>query len=678
MKPAKFSPLRARDRKRLVLIMLMLFSLLALLIVQFYRVQILEGELWSKIAHRQHFFIVKEPAHRGTFYSNTAIKKGQPETPQKLVVDIQRFHLYIDPQSIPEKNRDEMANVLKDLLKIADSKQAALRSHFNRKSRSRKLAMWLDSETRKTIMQWWEPYARKRKIVRNALYFVSDYQRSYPFGKLLGQVLHTVHNQKDEATHEIRPTGGLELYFDGYLTGKEGKRLLMRSPRNEFEQGEILAPPEDGADIYLTINHCLQAIVEEELARGVKKAKAKSGWAVMMDPHSGEILALAQYPFFHPADYQSYFNDPAQIEHTRIKAVTDANEPGSVIKPLTVCAALLANQELERRNLPPLFDPAEKMACSDASFPGRSRPLPDTHLHPFLDLNMAIQKSSNIYPARLAEKMVARLGSDWYRQTLAEVFGLGAKTGIELPSETRGVLPTVGKKHPNGTLEWSAATPYSLAIGYNLQTNSIQLARAYAILANGGYAVKPTLIRKIVKKGPQNQEIVLVDNTQPEQRATFSKLLGGTILDTVIQAMKYTTKPGGTAPRADVRGYSECGKSSTSKKNHNGQYIEKAYRCSFIGFSPVHLPAFVLLITMDEPEYGFLPGIGKTHHGGTAAGPVFREIFKRSLEYLGIAPDDPYGYPIGDPRSNPDKADWVIETRRLQEMYKKWNNKTQH
>ena len=678
MLPTKPPPLRSSDRKRLATVLLVLFTLMALLIVQFYRIQIIQGEKWSEKARRQHFFVVKEPAHRGTIYSNTAIKKGQPETPQKLVVDIQRFHLYIDPESIPEKNREEMAQNLYRLLQTKEAEKKLLRTQFDRKSRSRKLAMWLDADTRSSIMEWWTPYARQRKIVRNALYFVPDYQRSYPFGKLLGQVLHTVQSQKDEATQQALPTGGLELYFNAFLTGKEGKRLLMRSPRNEFERGEILAPPENGADIHLTINHCLQAIVEEELAKGVKKSKAKSGWAVMMEPFSGEVLALAQYPFFYPTNYQWYFNDPELVEHTRIKAVADANEPGSVMKSITMSIALLANEELKRRGQTPIFVPEEMVPCADGRFAGRPRPFDDTNKHPFLNMYLAIQKSSNIYPARLVEKIISRLGNEWYHATLNQVFGLGIKTGIELPSETAGVLPGIGKKHANGALEWSASTPYALAIGYNLQTNSIQLARVYAMFANGGYFVKPTLIRKIVKKGPQGQEMVLTDNTMPERRAAFPKILNENITKEVIRATKFTTKPGGSASAADVWGYSECGKTSSCKKNIQGKYSERLFRSSFIGFTPVKEAAFVLLITMDEPEYGFTPGIGKLHNGGVAAGPVFREIAKRSLEYLGITPDDPYGYPSGDPRCDKEKADWIPETRRLQEMYKKWNNKTQH
>lgn len=666
-------PIKDPDRKRLILISIVLFGFFALLIAQFYRIQIIEGERWSREARGQHFFIVKEPGQRGTFISNTSVKKGHPELPQRFVIDVEKFHLYIDPESITEKNKNYVASHLMGMLNLSVAEQMGFRKHVYRKCRSRKLAMWLDRESRDAILDWWFPYAREHKLPRNALFFVSDYQRSYPFGKLLGQVLHTIQNNKDEVTQQAIPTGGLELQFDSYLRGKQGKRRLMRSPRNSFETGEIIASPEHGANIYLTINHCLQAIAEEEIAKGVKKYKAKAGWAVMMDPRSGEILALAQYPFFYPPEYQYYFNDPRMTEHSRVKAITDANEPGSIMKPVTLTIGLMANEVLRKKGEKPLFSPSEKMPTSNSRFPGRSKPLVDTHFHKFLNMEMALQKSSNIYMARLVESMVARLGKEWYRQALQDIFGFGKKTGIELPAESNGVLPTPGKKHPNGTFEWSVPTPFSMAIGHNLQMSSMQLVRAYAVYANGGYLVEPTLLRKIVKTQADGNQKILLDHTTRDVLGTAPRVLSPEIVKAIVSAMKYVTKPGGTASKGDIWGYTEAGKTSTAKKIVNGAYSETQYVATFVGFTPVVNPAFVLLVCMDEPEYGYIPGVGKNHNGGCCTALLFREIATRSLEYLGITPDDPYGYPRGDPRCDREKADWMPEIRRLQEIYETWN-----
>lgn len=661
------------ERKRLLCLSLFIFALFAVLIIQFYCIQIIEGDKWSKVANKQHYFIVKEPFMRGTFISNTSIKKGHPEVPQSFVIDVQKFHLYADPLSINSEFREEIVFNLASMLGLNEEETTELHRNLERKSRSRKLAMWLDKELYDTILTWWVSFAKVNKIPRNALFFISDYQRSYPFGKILGQALHTIQKVKDEKTSQALPTGGLELYFDKYLKGKQGKRRLMRSPRNSLETGEVISMPQNGSDIYLTINHCLQAIAEEEVEKGVKKSKAKSGWAVMMDPHSGEILALAQFPFFSPADYQSYFNNRTLIEHTKIKALTDANEPGSIMKPITLAVALKANDVLLSRNEAPLFDPEEMMPTSNPYFPGRKKPLKDTHFHSFLNMNMALQKSSNIYMARLVEKIIQRLGNEWYRQTLYEDFGLGQKTGIELPSESPGLLPRFGVKHPNGALEWSVSTPYSLAIGHNIQANSLQILRAFALFANGGKLIRPTIVRKIVKTLPDDYQELIIDNTSNLEQRT-RHVITEERAKQILTSMKFTTKVGGSASRADVWGYTEAGKTGTADKVKNGTYDPHFVCSSFVGIVPAEHPIFVLIVSMDEPEYGYEPGQGRKHMGGFCAAPVFREIAQRSLEYLGIAPDDPYGYPREDPRYDPKKADWLPEIRQLQEKYEKWNN----
>jgi cell division protein FtsI (penicillin-binding protein 3) len=294
---------------------------------------------------------------------------------------MEKYHLYLDPESIPLKRKREIAAILKRYLDLSNEESHGLLTQLHKKSRSRKVALWLDADLKDAISEWWRPYARKYKIPRNALYFAADYQRSYPFGKLLGQVLHTVQHTRDEKTLQSIPTGGLELQFHRFLKGKGGKRRLMRSPRNALEMGEVIVKPENGADIHLTIHHALQAIAEEELERGVRKCKAKAGWAVMMDPFTGEIWACAQYPFFYPSDYQRYFNDPLLIEHTKVKAVTDANEPGSVMKPITCAIAFMANEELKKQGKEPLFTPEEKIPTASGKFPGRTKPITDTHFH---------------------------------------------------------------------------------------------------------------------------------------------------------------------------------------------------------------------------------------------------------------------------------------------------------
>src|SRR5690606_11678720 len=160
--------------------------------------------------------------------------------------------------------------------------QKKIQKEFYRKSRSRKIASWLEQKQKEEILSWGKGYAKKKKIAANAISFVKDYERSYPFGHLLGQILQTVQEQKKHKTLQARPIGGLELSLNHVLKGQIGKRVIQRSPSNPLDTGKVISPPEDGADVYLTVNQYLQAIAEAELEKGVIVRNAKGGWAIMM------------------------------------------------------------------------------------------------------------------------------------------------------------------------------------------------------------------------------------------------------------------------------------------------------------------------------------------------------------------------------------------------------------
>ena len=650
------------QRFRFVAVAICVVFLFSLLIVQYFKIQITEHDKWIKVAKAQHQTVVREPFKRGVFYSNTSLNQTHPEKPQAFAVDILKFHLYIDPSLIPDPLKQEMAKQVQAILHTEES----LLVHFQKKTRSRRIAAFLSNEQKAELYRWWKTYFREKKLAKNALYFVKDYQRSYPFGKLLGQLLHTVRDDRDIKTNQSIPTGGLETVFHDFLMGKEGKRTILRSPRYELDMDSVQTPAEHGADVYLTINHVLQAIAEEELANGVRRVGGHSGWAVMMDPYTGEIYVMAQYPSFDPTEYRKYYNDPAMVEYTRNKPTTDTFEPGSTMKAITMAIAMMANDELVKQGRKPIFSPREMMSCSNCYFKGRKQPLRDVREHKYMNMYMAFQKSGNVYPARLVEKIIEELGAKWYREKLVEVFGFGKRSGIEIPYENIGMVPKPGKTYPNGVLEWSAPTPYSLSIGYNLLVNSIQLARAYSVFANGGYLVKPTILKKIVKDG-----VLLVDNT--DRAKYFERVMDENIATEALTAMKFTTKPGGSAVKADIPGFTEAGKSGTSEKLKAGKYLKSVHFSSFMGIAPANKPRFVLYVGIDEPKKVFVPGFGSTHWGGNCAAPVFREIAKRALGYLGEAPDDPYGHPQGDPRNDPEKADWMKETKELMEVYNQWN-----
>lgn len=506
------------ERKRLAVVSIGLFFLFALLVIRFYYIQIIEGEKWTRLADNQHYTIVSEPARRGLFYANNSCKKGHPQPEQPLVIDVPKFHLYIDPLAIPADKRPAIIQQLMNVLHLKPEDTDRLKRQFDKKSRSRKLIMWIDHSKHEEILTWWRGFAKQKKIPRNALFFVQDWRRSYPYGKLLGQVLHAVRDDRDEKNNQAIPTGGLETVFNKELSGTPGKRKFMRSPRHPLDTGILLTPPQHGADVHLTVDHYLQAVAEEEIAKAVKKANAKGGWAIMMNPHTGEILALAQYPWFKPAAYRQYFNDPLLQEHTKVKGVIDPYEPGSIIKPFTVAIGLLANSELRKQGKKPICSVEEKIPTSPRSFPGRVKPVKDIHTYRYLNMHMGLQKSSNVYMATIIQRVIEHMGVDWYRSCLQNICGFGVKTGIELTAESAGLLPRPGKLHPNGALEWSSPTPYSLAMGHNVLATSMQMLRAYAVLANGGFSVDPFLVRKVARRDEDGNETILKNYVEERQK----------------------------------------------------------------------------------------------------------------------------------------------------------------
>jgi cell division protein FtsI (penicillin-binding protein 3) len=508
-------------------------------------------------------------------------------------------------------------------------------------------------EKKEVFFKWWQAYARHHKIPRNALFFVHDYKRAYPFGKLLGQILHTVREERDPQSRICEPTGGLELSLNKYLKGEDGQRMILRSPRQPLDVGQVIKKPRHGAHVYLTINHHLQAMAEEEIKKAVVTAQAKSGWAIVMDPYTGEILAWAQYPQFEPEKYAEYFKDPHQQEASLIKGITVPFEPGSTMKPITLALALKANLEMIRQGKPPIFDPSERIATSSGKFPGRTKPIKDLRTHKYLNFDTALQKSSNIYMGRVVERIIQHLGDEWYRTSLQTIFGFGTRTGIELPAESPGLLPMPGKKHPNGKVQWSKATPYSLAMGYNLLTNSLQMVRCYAVLANGGFDVKPTLIKKIVS----HEGEVLFEQTKQSPR----RCLEQEVVDRVVKAMRYVTKRGGTASRADIDHYTEAAKTSSTEKVKGGVYSKKIHISTLTGFAPAVNPRIVISIAIDEPAYGYIPGVGKNHLGGGCASPAFKAIGYQTLQYLGVPPDDP------------NNDSWLKEVKELEGLYQTMN-----
>lgn len=657
-----FRSVKIQDRKKLVVVAFFVFSLFCFLIIQFFKIQVLEEKKWKQKARAQHQITVIEPFQRGRFFSGGNLSKIHDDPPVALVTDLPAFHLYMDSDAIAEHLKKELCEHLACYIDSFDK----IYEEAQKKSRSRKIASFLSPEKKEEIEKFWLEFSKKNKIARNGIFFVQDYKRSYPYGKLLGQVLQTIREEKQQGSKAI-PTGGVEYYFDKVLQGKEGKRRLLRSPKYPLDRGDVIKKPENGADVYLTIHPYIQAIAEEEIEKAVTAVEGKSGWVAIMDVSSGDILALAQYPFFYPAEYRSFYSDEKKVEHTRVKAITDCFEPGSIIKPLSFAIALKANEVRKSEGKRIIFDPSEKIDLKKIQLPGRKTPMKDVASSQYLNMDMALQKSSNLYTALTIHKVVDALGEKWYREQLCDIFGFGKKTGIELPCEAMGFLPSPNKSYSNGKLQWSTPTAGCLAIGYNLLVNTIQVLKAYGVIASLGYEIQPSIVKKIVD--PQTQEVLFEKEDHPYKK----RVLDEHICKRVIQSMKFVTKPGGSAFRADVPGFTEAGKTSTSEKIKNGAYAKNVHFSTFAGFAPAADARIVVLIAIDEPSYKTIPGVGQMHFGGRCAAPVFGAIAKRVLEYLGEEPDDPYGYPKNDPRHDVKKADMMQDVKTLKELYNHWH-----
>ncbi len=658
-----------KDIKRLLVLSFFILILFFLIIFQFFRVQIIDGKKWKQLAQGQHQHSTFEPFKRGRFFGDTSLKEKHISDPLPFVFDVKTFHLYIDPLSLDVCVYNEMAQALFNLIDFSLEERDFVREQFEKRSRSRRLKRALNYDEKIKVLSWWNVFSTEKKLPKNGLFFVEDYKRSYPYGSMLGAVLNTVQDDRDVSTHQSIPIGGLELIFDAHLKGSPGKRLQLRSPRKSLEAGVLLSTPENGADIYLTIDPYVQAIVEEEIEKAVHQAQAQSGWAIMMDPTTGHIQSFAQYPAFDPANYRTYYNDSDLKNFTSIQGVSHCFEPGSTMKPISIAIALLANYTLEKQGKEAIFDPMQMIPTWDGAFPGRKSSIQDVREHRYLNMNLAIQKSSNVYVAKMIQRVVAALGDEWYRTQLENIFGFGKKTGIELPSEEPGLLPSPNKNYINGRAQWSTPTPYSLSFGYNLLTTTVQLMRAWAILVNGGFDVQPTLIKKVVREKEEGANVILFEHQESKKQ----RVLPEGISEALISALKSITKPGGTGALADIPGFTEAGKTSTTEKIVGGKYSKKHHFSSFIGFSPAKNPKFLLFIGVDEPKCQYLPGIGKNHFGGKCAAPAFRRIMQRTYDYTGQSPDDPFGYLVGDPRFDKKKADWTEEVQKLKDLYSKWN-----
>ena len=426
-----------------------------------------------------------------------------------------------------------------------------------------------------------ESAAQVAALQVNGVFLQREFRRYYPSAEMSAHLLGFT-NVDD------RGQEGLELAYDERLRGVPGSRRVIKDRRGQIvEDVESIRAPKPGAVLALSIDRRIQYLAYRELRQAVAQHRARAGAIVVLDARTGEVLALSNLPSFNP-------NDRAQATPARVRnrAITDAFEPGSTLKPFTVAAALEAGK----------FTPRTVLPTAAGSLTIGAATVRDAHRHGDLTVAQIIQKSSNIGSAKIALALPAE--KLW--RTL-ERSGFGAASGSGFPGEVSGRL--------RPPASWRPIEQATISYGHGLSVNLLQLARAYTIFATDGRLLPVSLERV---DAPPAGEPVIAERTAREVRAM----------------LELATEPGGTAPRARVPGYRTAGKTGTARKLVGGQYVQDRYVASFVGLAPASRPRVVVAVMIDEPSAG-------EFYGGVVAAPVFARVVEGALRALDVAPDAP-------------------------------------
>ncbi len=550
------------DKKRVtILTSIILFCFIAVLF-RLADIMLVRHRELAKRSRTQYLIVQDIKPKRGTVYD----RKGR-----ELAVNLELDSLYGIPSEVEDAK--DTALKLSSLIKVSDS------TLEHRLSRGGDF-VWISRKLDPKITN------RIKEMNLPGLEFLPETKRVYPKGTLAAHVLGfcDIDNKGIE---------GIELKYDNYIKGRSRKLMLGRDAFGKnLSTGSI--PEISGDNIVLTIDEDLQYIVDKELDKAMQETHARAAVAVMMNPETGEILAMADRPAYDPNNPSAF--SPAD---RRNRAITDCYEPGSVFKAILVSGVIQEN----------IFPLSQTFDCSKGSIEVGGRIIHDAERHGVLTLTQVVQKSSNVGAIQIG----MRFGKERYYKYI-KAFGFGEKTGIDLPGEVSGML-----KEPS---RWSGVSIGSISIGQEIAVTPLQLLRAYCAIANGGYLLKPYIVSEITDAegkpvkvfGPQRIRRVISERT--------SRIVTD-ILTTV-------TEDGGTAAKAALDGNPVAGKTGTAQMvdPETRRYSHSKYASSFIGFVPADKPRIALIVVIFEPK--------GEHYGGHVAGPVFKRIAEQSLTYLNI------------------------------------------
>jgi cell division protein FtsI (penicillin-binding protein 3) len=554
--------------KSRVVVLLAVFALWsAAIAARLWDLQVLRHDEFVRRAGRQQQRVIELDPPRGTIYD----ARGR-----ELAVSVEVESAFAVPREI--EDADAAATRLATLLGLD-------RERLRRQLAGDREFVWVARKLDPPQV------AALRGLDLPGIYFLEESKRYYPLRSTAAQVLGYVGTDN-------QGLAGLEAGYDRVVAGRPGRRTVLRDARSGMAMppGLPSAAPEAGADLHLTLDAEIQSIAEEELGAAVERLRARSGSAVVLDPASGAVLALASWPGFDPNRFQD-----ADEEAWRDRPVADAYEPGSTFKMVTAAAALEQG----------LIDPDERLDCEMGGITLAGVRIADHHPFGILPFRDVIAKSSNVGIIKTSLRLSNR---DFY--DVIRGFGFGRTSGIDLPGESPGLLMPVER--------WPALAKAYISFGQGISVTPLQLTLAFGAVANGGRLVQPYVVREI-GSGPDAR--LLHDAPLVRGRPVSTRTIA-----TLTQLLAGVTVEGGTGRAAAVAGYPVAGKTGTAQKAEPGRgYLADQFVASFVGFAPIARPAIVAAVVLDDPRGNY--------HGGEAAAPVFEEIARKTLLYLGVRPE---------------------------------------
>jgi cell division protein FtsI (penicillin-binding protein 3) len=425
-----------------------------------------------------------------------------------------------------------------------------------------------------------EPVAREVEALGlKGIYLRKDYKRQYPEGEAAAHVVGFT-NVEDVGQE------GVELAFNKQLSGTPGSRRVIKDRLGRVvEDVRDAIPPVDGPDLQLSIDSKVQFFAHQKLTEAVLQHKARAGSVVVMDVQTGEVLALANYPSYNPNHRRNLTG-----EQLRNRALTDTFEPGSTMKPFI--AALALEKGLVR--------PETVIQTAPGRLTIGGSTIGDAHPQGALTVNEVIQKSSNVGTVKMAMQLQPREMWENFKHV-----GLGQKPDVPFPGAVSGRL--------RAYKSWRPIEQATMSYGYGLSVSLFQLAHAYTVFARDGELIPATMVHH--NDLAQGARVYSAKNAQA-----------------VRHMLHLVTGPGGTAPKAQVMGYTTGGKTGTAHKQEGRGYADKKYRGFFVGLAPIEQPRIVVAVMIDEPSNG-------QYYGGLVAAPVFSETVQQTLRILGVTPD---------------------------------------